>query len=119
MLKILKYDRVLFCDVDDTLITFDFKTEDFQRAIKIGPKNFEKLAMPMSKNIARLKNARTRGHGVVVWSQGGYKWALEVVKALQLEEYVDLIVTKPNWIYDDLPVEQWMGPRFYSPEYDE
>lgn len=117
--QVLESDRVLFCDVDDTLLTFNFRAEDTERTIMIGPEGFRKAALPMLKNINSLKNARTRGHGVVVWSQGGYAWAKAVVEALGLNEYVDFIVTKPNWIYDDLPVEAWMGHRFFQPEYED
>lgn len=114
---VLGYDRVVFCDVDDTLVTFNFNPTDLNKCVLVGPPGFEKYALPMTGNIENLKNARTRGHGVVVWSQGGFSWAKAVVEALKLEEYVDLVVTKPNWIYDDLPVEKWIGPRFYQPAY--
>lgn len=116
---ILNYDRVLFVDVDDTLVTFEYKPEDISKCVLIGVGDFKKSALPLLTNIDKLRNARVRGHGVVVWSQGGYEWASEVVRALNLEAYVDLIVSKPNWIYDDLPVEAWMGPRFYTPAYPE
>lgn len=118
-MQTLQFDRVLFADCDDTLITFDFPPKYTNRAIMIGPEGYKRLALPMTKNIEKLKNARSRGHGVVIWTQGGYAWGKMVVDALQLQNYVDLIVTKPSWIYDDLPVEKWMGPRFFTPEFEE
>lgn len=113
---VIGFDKVLFSDVDDTLITFNVTEENLSQAIDIGPRGFERKAIPMFKNIKNLKNARTRGHGVVVWSAGGHKWAAEVIRALGLEAYVDLIVAKPSWYYDDLPVDKWIGPRFFKPE---
>lgn len=115
---VLDFDRVLFTDVDDTLVTFDYPLEYLDRTILIGPEGFQKRVLPMSKNIEKMKNARVRGHGVVIWSQGGVKWCKAVVEALGLTDYVDAVVTKPSWIYDDLPVEAWMGPRFFTPEFE-
>lgn len=51
---------------------------------------------------------------MVVWSAGGWDWAEAVVKTLKLENFVDLVISKPTWTYDDLqpsefiPKPQWM-----------
>ena len=45
---------------------------------------------------------RSRDHTIVVWSAGGYKWAEAAVKALGLTKFVDVVMCKPSWIYDDL-----------------
>ena len=36
------------------------------------------------------------------------------MKALKIEEYVDVILTKPTHYYDDLEVEVWMPTRIYE-----
>ena len=59
-----------------------------------------------------LKARRRRGHTVVVWSQGGGPWARAVVKALKLGAYVDIIMSKPSWVFDDIDPSVW----FPSPD---
>lgn len=48
-----------------------------------------------------------------MWSAGGGEWAEAVVKALGLEKYVDLVMNKPSWYYDDKEAKDWMGKRIY------
>lgn len=60
-------------------------------------------------NVKALKQFAVRGYTIIVWSQGGHRWAEAVVKALNLEEYVDLILEKPKWYFDDLPAKAFMG----------
>lgn len=48
----------------------------------------------------------SRGHVVIVWSQGGADWAKRVVQALGLEELVDFCLAKPSWFADDKPHEE-------------
>lgn len=49
----------------------------------------------------------------MVWSAGGGDWAEAVVKALGIEEMVDIVMSKPSWYYDDKPCEDWMGKQIY------
>ncbi len=101
-----------YFDIDDTLITK--ASDSAANTVWIAaPGQREALFRPITRHIAALKLHKTRGHQVVVWSQGGSDWAEAVVKALKLEEYVDLIVPKPGWFFDDLRPEEFMDRRFY------
>ena len=60
-----------------------------------------------------LKKHKARGKSIVVWSAGGYEWALAVVKALELETFVNLVMAKPTAYVDDLPCQEFMNNRVY------
>lgn len=59
------------------------------------------------KNIERLKSYKSNGNKIIVWSHSGADHAEEVVKLLQLEEFVDIVEAKPMAIIDDEAVEDW------------
>lgn len=63
------------------------------------------------KHIDIIYDFKSRGHTVVVWSAGGAEWAEMVVKALQIEHKVDLIISKPDYLFDDKPVTFWITPN--------
>jgi hypothetical protein len=48
-----------------------------------------------------------------VWSRGGYEWAANAVRALDLVKYVDEVVTKPMVYFDDKHVTEWLPYRVY------
>lgn len=128
-----------FFDVDDTLImwnrpspddphsvvvccppsTHQFRTFDENgKLIEEGPKieipGWSERVTPHKKHIEQLKLHKLRGHTIIVWSAGGWEWAEAAVKTLGLEKFVDLVIEKPIWAYDDLspneymPKSQWM-----------
>ncbi len=108
-MHILNSDKIVFCDVDDTLIGWS-KPEK-------GPDEFWVTTTchgmvehhwVIKENLEALKKHKGRGHLIVVWSQGGWEWAEAVVKALKIEHLVDLVCSKPEWIYDDLEASVWM-----------
>lgn len=111
-MKVLRSDMIVFFDVDDTLIGWG-KPEP-------GPaEHWVQVQVPhwrgqtanhwiIKENVEAIKLHKSRGHIVVVWSAGGYEWAEAVVKALKMENYVDLVCSKPEWIYDDLEASVWM-----------
>lgn len=70
------------------------------------------------KHVAQLKEHALRGHKVIVWSAGGEDWAEAVVKTLELEPYVTLVMAKPMWCYDDKKPEEYM-PKSQWIEYKE
>jgi len=99
-------DKPLVCfDVDDTLVFSDSLGGAWiGQTVIIGGRNWR----VHWKHVQLLLDFKARGHTVVVWSQGGSKWAREVVQALNLEDSVDLIMPKPFWYVDDKLVSQWM-----------
>lgn len=75
--------------------------ELYEHTIKIG----ERLFGLNTDNIERLKNHYHIGHTVVVWSNGGWEHALNVLTKAKLLEYVHVVMNKPTWMYDDMPIE--------------
>jgi phosphoserine phosphatase len=111
--------NAVFFDVDDTLIFWNATPEELEeRGVEItcpgslididqdGTETFapawKALLLPHRKHIEQLKKHKMRGHTVVVWSAGGWDWAKAVVETLQLQNFVDLVISKPVWAYDDL-----------------
>ncbi len=88
---VIENDKSLFVDVDDTLCIWSDDHTSW-----IGNQ----------KVITLIKKFNLRNQPVVVWSAGGYMWALEVVKVLGLESHVTLVCSKPAWWVDDLKAEE-------------
>jgi len=129
---VLPSNLTVYFDVDDTLIMWNATDEQLDKdgvTIKCPsgytvvdeevthcPPWYAKV-LPHKKHIEQLIKHKMRKHMVVVWSAGGYDWAEAAVKALKLEQYVDLVVCKPTWAYDDMPAErivpkiQWMEDK--------
>lgn len=93
---LLDADCVACFDVDETLVKFQ-------------P---DGSYVPHEKHIRELKNHATRGHYIIVWSKGGCNWASRIVEELGLREYVDICGKKPDWIYDDKPLN-YLADRVY------
>lgn len=86
---VLKDNKTLFVDVDDTLVIWEGEK---YRAHK--------------KHVELIKRFAKRGQSVVVWSAGGYKWAHRIVRELGLRRYVKLVMAKPQWYVDDLRADE-------------
>lgn len=120
----------VFWDVDDTLVLWNPTKEQLEKdgidfecpaGLFLNEENnvtpgkpWTARLVPHKTHIEQLKKHKMRGHMIVVWSAGGYDWAEAVVKRLGLEQYVDVVISKPTWAYDDMPAErilpkvQWM-----------
>lgn len=110
--KTIKTHKVIPFDVDDTLILW--RPDDKTNLIKIKHPMYTNAhfhVKPNKKAIDLLNKHKAAGDFIIVWSAGGYDWALNIVKALKLKDKVDLIMTKPDLYYDDLPVQEWMTNR--------
>ena len=132
---VLPCKQTTYFDVDDTLIMWKASSEQLDaygvtivqpistvfnedgEEVEIG--GWTQRVLPHRKHIEQLKKHKLRGHTIIVWSQGGYDWAAAAVKALELENFVDLAISKPIWIYDDKkPVEFMPSPIWMSDEED-
>lgn len=92
-----------YFDVDDTLLMWDIpKDHDPSKLVRTMCRHKQDIVYPNEYNIDLLKKMSARGHAIVVWSAGGSDWAEAAVKALHLEEYVDVITTKATYYIDDL-----------------
>lgn len=124
---ILKNENCIFFDCDSTLVMwpgdkgFDeakvkvlVETPDIAILQNSGISSVWELA-PHKEHIDYLKKSKKfNKNTIVVWSAGGWDWALNVVKALELEEYVDAVMAKPVKYVDDLPCKEFMGERIYK-----
>ena len=114
-MKVYKSDQAAYFDVDDTLVIWQYPPNtDETKLVEFKNGEFSQYLLPHQKHIEVLKEFKIRGQMVVVWSQGGHAWAETVVRTLGLEPYVDLVLCKPKWYFDDLPCEEWMGKRYYE-----
>ncbi len=115
---VLHSTKAYFFDVDRTLVFTD------QEVTMLGIRTHVSLTPVMfggrefrvhPEHIRLMKDLKARGHSVVVWSAGGSAWAEQVVRKLELEDVVDLVLTKPDGICDDKAVSEWLPEvdRFY------
>jgi len=105
-MKTIKNHKITLIDVDETLIFWDH----FDGVPKItvdGAKGPVVLGVS-EKLINRIKQHKNQGHINIVWSHGGYEFAEKVVKALELEEYIDVVMSKASIYYDDTPASDFM-----------
>ncbi len=111
-MKTIASEKTVMIDVDDTLVMWD---ECTKREINFkDPYSGELLTAWVNENNVRLlKEKARRGYTVIVWSLGGYAHAAAVVKALKLQKYVDVCMTKPSCYIDDMPVCAWFPARVY------
>lgn len=113
MYKVTAGPTVTF-DVDDTLVMWSIPERWQGETIDIECRGYINVVVPNKHNIQLLKKMAMRGHAIVVWSAGGADWAEAVVKALALEEYVEVVSGKPQYYIDDKPnPREWIGKHGY------
>lgn len=108
-MKLLK-ELVPF-DVDETLIGVGGPEEITFLNPNFGVYETTKVHRKHVDKIIELKKS---GHSIIVWSMSGGEYAENVVKALGIEEYVDIVADKPIEYYDDMKVGwEWMCMRMF------
>ncbi len=119
-MKVINQESTIFFDVDDTLVMWG-KAKKHEKVVHITcPYGSQQETLrPHKGHIKVLKDRSKRGSFIIVWSAGGYQWANAVVKALGLEDYVNLIMSKPQMYVDDKKAKDIMGERLYIPYGDE
>ncbi len=114
-MKVIRRENPVFVDVDSTLVLpnetkyqgneqvsiYDSVTGSYLTMYKHAP------------NIRLLLEEKHRGSFIVVWSRGGFDWAENVLKALNITYAVDLVMTKPLVYIDDLDISNWLPYRVY------
>jgi len=101
-------DQTICFDVDDTLILWD----DLSYKEHIVTTNRIVIKDPYDglltshevhqRHINFMQRMKARGYTVVVWSSSGAAWAAAAIRALGLESCVDICMSKPAKIVDDL-----------------
>ena len=125
-IKILN-EKVVAFDCDGTLVLWEedisywpkgaifFPNPYYSPSPYTGTRGAGEYLVPHKKHIQKLKSYSKNGYFVIVWSMGGGPWAQSVVDTLELNEYVDLIMPKPNICYDDMSIGNAFGERkFYK-----
>ena len=113
-MQVVENDHIVCFDVDDTLIMWIWdqyekqQLDETDNLIPITHKGFSVLVKPHKVHIELLQNYKAKGKFIIVWSQSGFSWAQAVIEALELEDYVDLVLTKPQKYVDDLHADEWM-----------
>jgi predicted HAD superfamily phosphohydrolase YqeG len=115
-----KNRNVVVFDVDDTLILWDEKSRDLKaptegRTIIICPyDNLPYSFKVHNRHVAFLKREKAKGSFVVVWSKSEGAWAEAVCKALGLEDYVNIAMSKPSKYVDDIKdIEAILGSHIF------
>ena len=118
-LKIVKNERVIMVDIDDTLVMHEF-AKDIPGAIYVDVEDplclSNKVKLRVNEPMVRLvREEIVRGSQICYWSRGGFQWAYNVLKALDLDEYKSeqLVMTKPFAYFDDTSCEHWLKDRVY------
>lgn len=117
----LRNDNTTTFDVDGTLIHW-INFNEFHNNTPYGRFELEYgneicYFKPYYSHIRFLKHCKQRGDFIIVWSQNGVEWAEKVVKALNLEKYVDVVMAKPTRHVDDKEdVPSIVGNRIFIKE---
>lgn len=109
-MQIIENEHICVYDVDQTLFMHDSSISNglynpYSKSFVGGYQNY--------KHIELMKQHKARGMFIIVWSKAGSKWAEAVIKYLKLEEYVDLILTKPDKYIDDMNGNSILGEHIY------
>lgn len=59
------------------------------------------------KLVHEIRKAKMRGHYVIGWSAGHVSWVNQVVVNAGLEPFFDIIMTKPQFMWDDKEPLEW------------
>lgn len=108
-MKINKKENRITIDVDGTLVNWPEDYSDkYKGRIQMQWYDQTVYLEPIPYIIQLLQSYKTRGFSITVHSANGWKWAKEVVDKLELEDFVDMVETKPSKYVDDTPADQWM-----------
>jgi len=109
-------DNVAFFDVDETLLMTTIPPNRLGETIQVGIEgsSHTMTVVPHREHVEQLKRHKQWGNGVVVWSRSGVKWAKAAVVALGLTDYVDAVMSKPFYYYDDKTCCQILGEHRYK-----
>lgn len=113
MYQLLDTEHMVCCDVDDTLLMWDWHKYEFDNLITIeDPYTKQNRTYGIHRaHVLLIKQYKSRGYKVTVWSKGGQLHAESAVKALGLENFVDFVMTKPEKVMDDKSeVSSIVGP---------
>src|ERR1700722_14341636 len=105
---VIKNENVRPFDVDGTLI-YEVTPHEASRTKTVSvkdPVTGGMIVMAVHEPMIRLMmEEHHRGSHIIVWSRGGYEWAANVITALNLQQYVNEVYSKPMVYFDDVDVK--------------
>lgn len=132
-MTILPHNHVIMCDIDSTLIMHE-EPQQFTATYIMGntithkqcTTKFVNVVDPLDETktisvlpnepmIRILREELSAGYAVFVWSKGRYAWAVNVLKALNIDHPNLFVMSKPTHYLDDKPCQEWMGYQVYLP----
>lgn len=90
--------RVVFIDVDDTLV------------LSVGTKR-----IPIPAVIARVRRLKQEGVILYLWSSGGADYCKASAAELAIDDCFVNFLPKPNVYIDDQPVHEWRSCKHLYP----
>lgn len=100
----LNKERTVYSDVDDTILLWN--PEHYQHKpdelIYIHDEDRVHCFLPHKKHIEFLWKLKAQGYGIVIFSAAGGEWADKIVKQLGLLDLPDVVMSKPEFVIDDL-----------------
>jgi hydroxymethylpyrimidine pyrophosphatase-like HAD family hydrolase len=117
-MKVIKYENVVACDIDDTILMWDSPTVSGPGKLGIAFAGSTVYLTPHHYHVDLLKMYNERGYYIIFWSANGWQHAERAVQALGLEYLADgtngHIQAKLSKFIDDNPnAESILGARVY------
>ena len=97
----IKDGGVYASDVDDTLLLWNIPANYKGKLLQIETNGWTEECIVNEPAVEHLKKMKRRAFSVIVWSAGGSDWAEAAVKALGIEEFVDVVMPKIDFHLDD------------------
>lgn len=94
-MRVIKNAVVATVDIDDTLALWVDNSDG-------GPRYDVNW-----KLVEQIRRHKMRGHFVIGWSAGGVDWAKDVITKANLAQFFDLVMTKPQFMWDDKDPKEW------------
>lgn len=105
-MQVIDKIQTIMVDVDGTLVTRK-KPDDFTLPIEFNNYGVIEYLYPIAEHVNLIIKNKNKGCFIVVWSQNGHAWCVEVLTKLGLTDCVDLVMTKPSIYVDDLEFGDW------------
>jgi hypothetical protein len=112
-LQVLENELCIEIDIDDTLLMTRYHIGLPSINIVCPYNGTIETRYVHELHVKILKEHKARGWHITVWSAAGWPWAKAAVEALKLEDYVDVVRTKPLKYMDDLEAKDILGQRLY------
>lgn len=133
-MNIITNESIILCDVDNTLIedytpatvfiaypdenTVPFYVPTTNKGyLELDYYGKQVYKKPIMEHVDFIRSLKKRGYYIIVHSGNGYLWAKQVVSALDMNDCVDMVMTKAcKHLDDDADTTHVIGPRIFLKE---